>query len=166
MANGQVELFFLDSIHKVTEEIKKCSAVGPVWPPFHFSYFTGTACRLSSNFTHNTSSYIYYLYDLIYYSVPLPSSPYIYLYKLYEIYFAFYILKSAQFVVSLLKSCYRSWRTNLLKGSCVLISTSVEHEGAVTKGTTRAVTLASRYLIEPCGTGKSRLTHITRVDLR
>lgn len=60
----------------------------------------------------------------------------------------------------------RSWRTDLPKGTCVLISTSIEHPRADLKGGLRAVELASRYLIEPCGTGKSRLTHISRVDIR
>ena len=61
----------------------------------------------------------------------------------------------------------RSWRTDLPpRGACVLVATSVEHEGAPLLGGVRAVTLASRYLIEPCGAGKSRLTHIARVDLR
>ena len=48
----------------------------------------------------------------------------------------------------------------------MLISTSIDHKDADLLGGVRAVELASRYLIEPCGTGKSRLTHISRVDLR
>ncbi|XP_052792367.1 uncharacterized protein LOC128226503 isoform X2 [Mya arenaria] len=60
----------------------------------------------------------------------------------------------------------RSWRTDLPKGACVLISTSIDHPRAELLGGLRAVELASRYLIEPCGTGKSRLTHISRVDIR
>lgn len=61
---------------------------------------------------------------------------------------------------------HRSWRTDLPKGACVLISTSIDHEGSELLGGIRGVELASRYLIEPCGTGKSRLTHISRVDMR
>jgi len=61
---------------------------------------------------------------------------------------------------------FRSWRTDLPKGACVLISTSIDHPRADLLGGLRAVELASRYLIEPCGTGKSRLTHISRVDIR
>ncbi|KAL5011439.1 hypothetical protein ScPMuIL_009990 [Solemya velum] len=60
----------------------------------------------------------------------------------------------------------RSWRTDLPKGACVLISTSVEHPNATPMGTLRGVVLASRYLIEPCGSGRSKLTHISRVDTR
>ncbi|KAL4230817.1 Dynein light chain Tctex-type [Mactra antiquata] len=60
----------------------------------------------------------------------------------------------------------RSWKTDLPKGACVLISTSIEHDSVDILGGIRAVELASRYLIEPCGTGKSRLTHISRVDMR
>ena len=61
---------------------------------------------------------------------------------------------------------FRSWKTGLPKGACVLISTSVDHDRAEHIGGVRGVELASRYLIEPCGTGKSRLTHISRVDVR
>ncbi|XP_006874427.1 PREDICTED: stAR-related lipid transfer protein 13 [Chrysochloris asiatica] len=60
----------------------------------------------------------------------------------------------------------RTWRTDLPKGTCALVSTSVEHEEAQPMGGVRAVVLDSQYLIEPCGSGKSRLTHICRVDLR
>ena len=60
----------------------------------------------------------------------------------------------------------RSWRTQLPKGACVLVSTSVEHHDGSLLGCVRAVILASRYLIEPCGAGKSRLTHICRIDVR
>lgn len=60
----------------------------------------------------------------------------------------------------------RSWRTNLSRGTCILVSTSVEHANAPLMGDVRGVVLASRYLIEPCGSGKSRLTNITRIDLR
>jgi hypothetical protein len=72
----------------------------------------------------------------------------------------------------------RTWRTNLpapggRSGSsgggvtCALASTSVQPPpGAVLLGGVPATVLASRYLIEPCGAGKSRLTHIARVDIR
>lgn len=52
------------------------------------------------------------------------------------------------------------------KGMCVLVSVSVEHEEAPLIGGVRAVVIDSQYLIEPCGSGKSRLTHICRVDLK
>ena len=60
----------------------------------------------------------------------------------------------------------RHWRADLPKGACVLVSTSVEHHNGPLLGGVRGVVLASRYLIEPCGSGKSRLTHISRVDVR
>ncbi|XP_023932336.1 rho GTPase-activating protein 7 [Lingula anatina] len=60
----------------------------------------------------------------------------------------------------------RSWRTDLPKGACVLVSTSIEHPNSNLLGGVRAVVLASRYLLEPCGSGKSRLTHLARVDMR
>ncbi|KAM8975390.1 stAR-related lipid transfer protein 13 isoform 2-T2 [Pelodytes ibericus] len=60
----------------------------------------------------------------------------------------------------------RSWRTDLPKGMCTLVAISVEHEDASLVGGVRAAVLDTRYLIEPCGSGKSRLTHICRVDLK
>ncbi|XP_056466873.1 stAR-related lipid transfer protein 13 isoform X2 [Gadus chalcogrammus] len=60
----------------------------------------------------------------------------------------------------------RSWRTDLAKGACSLVSASVEREDSPLLGGVRAVVLESAYLLEPCGSGKSRLTHICRVDLK
>ncbi|XP_014976352.3 stAR-related lipid transfer protein 13 isoform X5 [Macaca mulatta] len=60
----------------------------------------------------------------------------------------------------------RTWKTNLPKGMCTLVSLSVEHEEAQLLGGVRAVVMDSQYLIEPCGSGKSRLTHICRIDLK
>ncbi|XP_043483890.1 rho GTPase-activating protein 7 isoform X2 [Leptopilina heterotoma] len=61
----------------------------------------------------------------------------------------------------------RSWRNDLPKGACVIVETSVEHPNApVTFGGTRGIVLASRYLIEPCGSGKSRIMHLSRVDTK
>uniref|UniRef100_A0A8C6PCB7 StAR-related lipid transfer protein 13 n=1 Tax=Nothobranchius furzeri TaxID=105023 RepID=A0A8C6PCB7_NOTFU len=60
----------------------------------------------------------------------------------------------------------RSWRTDLPKGACSLVSVSVEHEDCSLIGGVRAIVLESNYLLEPCGSGKSRLTHICRVDLK
>ena len=60
----------------------------------------------------------------------------------------------------------RSWRVDLPRGICVLVSTSVEHRDAPLMGGIRAAVLASRYLIEPCGSGRSKLTNISRIDLR
>ncbi|XP_053419130.1 stAR-related lipid transfer protein 13 isoform X2 [Nycticebus coucang] len=60
----------------------------------------------------------------------------------------------------------RTWKTDLPKGMCTLVSLSVEHEEALLLGGVRAVVMDSQYLIEPCGSGKSRLTHISRIDLK
>ncbi|XP_070761284.1 stAR-related lipid transfer protein 13 isoform X1 [Enoplosus armatus] len=60
----------------------------------------------------------------------------------------------------------RSWRTDLPKGACSLVSVSIEHEDCPPVGGVRAIVMESNYLLEPCGSGKSRLTHICRVDLK
>jgi len=61
----------------------------------------------------------------------------------------------------------RSWRTDLHKGRCTIVETSVEHQDArLPKGAVRGIVLASRYLIEPCGSGKSRVLHLSRVDTK
>ncbi|XP_025991296.2 stAR-related lipid transfer protein 13 isoform X2 [Solenopsis invicta] len=61
----------------------------------------------------------------------------------------------------------RSWRNDLPKGACVIVETSVQHPDApVMLGGTRGIVLASRYLIEPCGSGKSRIMHLSRVDTK
>ncbi|XP_058269163.1 stAR-related lipid transfer protein 13 isoform X2 [Hemibagrus wyckioides] len=60
----------------------------------------------------------------------------------------------------------RSWRTNLARGACSLVSVSIEHDECSLIGGVRGVVLESGYLLEPCGSGKSRLTHICRVDLK
>ncbi|XP_061441364.1 rho GTPase-activating protein 7 isoform X3 [Rhineura floridana] len=59
----------------------------------------------------------------------------------------------------------RTWRTNLSKGACALLSSSVDHDRAPVLGV-RVNVLLSRYLIEPCGSGKSKLTYMCRIDLR
>ncbi|XP_052120713.1 rho GTPase-activating protein 7 isoform X2 [Frankliniella occidentalis] len=61
----------------------------------------------------------------------------------------------------------RSWRSDLPKGACVVVETSVEHSNApLLPGGVRGIVLASRYLIEPCGSGKSRIMHLSRVDTK
>uniref|UniRef100_A0A667XPL1 StAR related lipid transfer domain containing 13b n=1 Tax=Myripristis murdjan TaxID=586833 RepID=A0A667XPL1_9TELE len=60
----------------------------------------------------------------------------------------------------------RSWKTDLPKGACSLVSVSIEHEDCPPIGGVRAIVLESNYLLEPCGSGKSRLTHICRIDLK
>ncbi|XP_060134798.1 rho GTPase-activating protein 7 isoform X2 [Zootoca vivipara] len=59
----------------------------------------------------------------------------------------------------------RTWRTNLSKGACALLSSSVDHDCAAVLGV-RVNVLLSRYLIEPSGSGKSKLTYMCRTDLR
>lgn len=60
----------------------------------------------------------------------------------------------------------RTWKTDLPRGMCALVSLSVEHEDTQLMGGVRAVVMDSQYLIEPCGSGKSRLTHLCRIDLK
>lgn len=70
------------------------------------------------------------------------------------------------FIFSFLWFClHRTWRTNLPKGACALLLTSVDHDRAPVVGV-RVNVLLSRYLIEPCGSGKSKLTYMCRADLR
>lgn len=59
----------------------------------------------------------------------------------------------------------RSW-TDLDRGVCALVSTSINHPKAPPSNGVTAIVLASRYLVEPLENGKSRLTHISRVDQR
>lgn len=66
---------------------------------------------------------------------------------------------------SFIRPC-RTWRTDLPKGMCMLVAISVEHEEAPLMGAVRAIVMDSQYLIEPCGSGKARLTHICRIDLK
>lgn len=59
----------------------------------------------------------------------------------------------------------RTWKTDLPKDACLIVETSVEYPDITpVPNTARGVVLASRYLIEPCGSGKSRLLHLSRVD--
>ncbi|XP_030648333.1 stAR-related lipid transfer protein 8 [Chanos chanos] len=60
----------------------------------------------------------------------------------------------------------RRWCTDLPKGVCLLVSSSVHHDDVPLEAGLRAVLLTSRFLIEPCGMGRSRLTHYCRADLR
>lgn len=57
------------------------------------------------------------------------------------------------------------WATDLPKGACALVGTSVDHDGAAAVGI-RVNVLTSRYYMEPCGGNKTRLTHISRIDCR
>ncbi|XP_060719669.1 stAR-related lipid transfer protein 8 [Tachysurus vachellii] len=60
----------------------------------------------------------------------------------------------------------RRWCTDQTRGVCVLISSSVDHGNVQLEAGIRAVLLTSRIMIEPCGKGRSRLTHYCRADLR
>ncbi|XP_060769178.1 stAR-related lipid transfer protein 8 isoform X2 [Neoarius graeffei] len=60
----------------------------------------------------------------------------------------------------------RRWCTDLPRGGCILISSSVDHGNVQLEAGLRAVLLTSRIMIEPCGKGRSRLTHYCRADLR
>ncbi|CAF3848314.1 unnamed protein product, partial [Rotaria magnacalcarata] len=55
---------------------------------------------------------------------------------------------------------------NQKRDACVLVCTSIEHPKAHCPPTlVRAVTLASRYLIQSVGCGKSKVIHLSRIDL-
>ncbi|XP_003378327.1 Rho GTPase-activating protein 7 [Trichinella spiralis] len=62
----------------------------------------------------------------------------------------------------------RIWETDLpeFRGGCVLVAFSVNSEVTELIGDVRANCLAARYVIEPAGRGRSRLTYISRIDLR
>ncbi|KAM9324172.1 LOW QUALITY PROTEIN: stAR-related lipid transfer protein 8 [Gastrophryne carolinensis] len=60
----------------------------------------------------------------------------------------------------------RKWRTDLPRGGCALVSTSMDHATGQLEDGVQAVILSSQYLMEPCGMGRSRLTYICRADLR
>ncbi|KAH8360023.1 hypothetical protein KR093_010216 [Drosophila rubida] len=61
----------------------------------------------------------------------------------------------------------RSWQTDLPRGACVIVETSIDHAKAKPLFcAVRGVVLASRYLIEPCGSGRSRVMHLARVDVK
>ncbi|XP_068960945.1 rho GTPase-activating protein 7 [Petaurus breviceps papuanus] len=59
----------------------------------------------------------------------------------------------------------RTWRTNLPRGVCMLLLTSVDHAQAPVIGV-RVNVLLARYLVEPCGARRSKLTYMCRSDLR
>ncbi|KAJ8281298.1 hypothetical protein GJAV_G00065940 [Gymnothorax javanicus] len=59
----------------------------------------------------------------------------------------------------------RTWATDLPKGACALVSSSVCHSGAKPMGV-QANVLTSCYYMEPCGPAKTRLTHLSRIDCR
>ncbi|NXG44699.1 STA13 protein, partial [Psilopogon haemacephalus] len=60
----------------------------------------------------------------------------------------------------------RRWHTDLPRGTCLLVSISVEHDKMPVEGGVKAIILTSQYLIEPCAMGRSKVTHICRADLR
>ncbi|XP_042336469.1 stAR-related lipid transfer protein 8 isoform X1 [Sceloporus undulatus] len=60
----------------------------------------------------------------------------------------------------------RKWRTDLPRGGSLLVSVSLDHKKLPLEAGVRAVILTSQYLMEPCGMGRSKVTHICRADLR
>ncbi|XP_077360690.1 stAR-related lipid transfer protein 13 isoform X2 [Festucalex cinctus] len=61
----------------------------------------------------------------------------------------------------------RSWRSDPVKGWCALVCVSVDHDNGPRTAAVRAVVLESHYLLEPFGMPtRTRLTHVSRVDLR
>ncbi|XP_053674131.1 uncharacterized protein LOC128724430 [Anopheles nili] len=61
----------------------------------------------------------------------------------------------------------RQWKNDLPRGACVIVEVSISHENATCLlGGVNGVVLASRYLIEPCGSGKCKLMHLSRVDMK
>ncbi|XP_068013699.1 stAR-related lipid transfer protein 8 isoform X1 [Melanerpes formicivorus] len=60
----------------------------------------------------------------------------------------------------------RRWHTDLPRGTCLLVSISVEHDKMPVEGGVKAIILTSQYLIEPSTMGRSKVTHICRADLR
>lgn len=67
----------------------------------------------------------------------------------------------------LLSLHYRSWRSDLPRGACLIVETSVAHNSAsLLMGGVRGVVLASRYLIEPCGNNKAKVMHLARIDIK
>lgn len=62
----------------------------------------------------------------------------------------------------------RKWLVDMfeIRGGCVLVETSVEVPEAPSIGGLRGVCLASRYLIEPSGAGRSRVHHVIRMDIK
>ncbi|XP_072285877.1 stAR-related lipid transfer protein 8 isoform X2 [Pyxicephalus adspersus] len=60
----------------------------------------------------------------------------------------------------------RKWRTDLPRGGCALVSTSMDHATGQPEDGVQAVIVSLQYLMEPCGMGRTRLTYICRADLR
>lgn len=63
--------------------------------------------------------------------------------------------------------CFRLWRTDLkeLRGGCVLVERSVHSSETQMLGGLSVAVLLSQFLVEPIA-GRSRVTYITRTDLR
>ncbi|XP_014663105.1 PREDICTED: LOW QUALITY PROTEIN: stAR-related lipid transfer protein 13-like [Priapulus caudatus] len=61
---------------------------------------------------------------------------------------------------------FRSWKTDLPKETCSAVITSVSRPEEESLADVRGVVLASRYLIKPCGSGRSKIMHFCRVDTR
>ncbi|CAF3420018.1 unnamed protein product [Rotaria socialis] len=73
---------------------------------------------------------------------------------------------SSSLVSSSAITSFISTQNSQQREACVLVCTSIEHPKArCPPKLVRAVTLASRYLIQSYGCGKSKVTHLSRVDL-
>ncbi|KAG1671525.1 Myotubularin-related protein 13 [Nymphon striatum] len=61
----------------------------------------------------------------------------------------------------------RTWKTDMNRGGCALIEESINHpEAQISPDGVRGLVVTSRYFIEPCGSGKSRISHLSRIDMR
>lgn len=71
------------------------------------------------------------------------------------------------FTTKLIDLTFRTSCVDLPRGACVTVEISIEHPGAtLLLNGVRGVVLASRYLIEPCGNGRSKIMHLARVDTK
>ncbi|XP_050497225.1 rho GTPase-activating protein 7-like [Diabrotica virgifera virgifera] len=60
----------------------------------------------------------------------------------------------------------RTWKSDLSTDSCTIVETSVEYpERLKVPNTFHSIVLASKYIIEPYGSGKSKIIHFSRVDI-
>ncbi|XP_067950130.1 rho GTPase-activating protein 7-like isoform X3 [Watersipora subatra] len=60
----------------------------------------------------------------------------------------------------------RTWKSDLPKGACAVVTHSIDHPASSLGGGIRGMVLASHYLIEPTDGSRCKLTHISRIDSR
>lgn len=78
-----------------------------------------------------------------------------------------YILDGSRTMPRSVVCTMRHWTKDIGKGMCALVSTSVHHRKAKNFDDAECrVVFAERFLIEPCGSGKSLVTSLYRVDIR